>query len=413
MKLCINILINCNLYLSYVTTVNQNIDDGLNVDYLHFVNGSNLILKPKNIDLNIIMREKEKGPYFTIEIDTFLRLNVVNAENRNIKSSRLHANGFGELNSYDYPFDRIQPSNTVKVIKGVYIICNSKEGKDVCSYESARKYRHLGNQDYFSHDFDPNSKILVFLDSFTSNLKVKTSILHNQEIKFVKAPSNSRRLLERQNKLIFESNSERLNTENSTELYGEEGGTSLDNDDSDLFVICFNESIKIKQEGNLSKNLKPLTIQPTNNQATIIIDDSVEIEKQKLKIESENDEHVSIILLTNKNLTNEEVDKYIELDKDKISINLGPTNIPTSLETEIPTLLETTISTIIPISLGSIPTIISKKGLKIGEIVGIVVGAVLIVAIITVVIVLFIVKNKRKENIYLNEDDLDFSDSTF
>lgn len=88
-------------------------------------------MKPRDISLNIVMREEEMGPYFTIEIDTFLRLNVTNAEDENIKSSRIHVNGFGELNCYDYPFDKIRPAPTVKVIKGVYIICNSRQGNDV------------------------------------------------------------------------------------------------------------------------------------------------------------------------------------------------------------------------------------------------------------------------------------------
>lgn len=33
-----------------------------------------------------------------------LGLNVTNLEDKDIKSSMLYVNGFGELNSYDYPF---------------------------------------------------------------------------------------------------------------------------------------------------------------------------------------------------------------------------------------------------------------------------------------------------------------------
>lgn len=371
-----------NLNLTYVNTVNQNISEGLNVDNLHFVNGSNLLLKPRDISLNIVMREEEMGPYFTIEMDTFLRLNVTNAEDENIKSSRIHVNGFGELNCYDYPFDRIRPAPTVKVIKGVYIICNSRQGNDVCSYESAQRFKILGRSDFFRPEFDPHSKILVFLDSYTSDIKVRTSILRNQRIKFIKNYSKLRRLLEGQNRLLLESNTEILSSENSTELFGEEGGTALDNEDSDLFIVGFDENITIKQEGNVSANTKPITIQPMSDKATIIIDDSVDIEKQKLKIESENDQKVSLTILTNKNITAKDIESFIDSEKANVEISFGG----------------------FPIK--------SKKGFPIGAIVGIVVGVVVVVAVV-VVIVIFVVKNKKKENSPVSEDKMEFSDSTF
>lgn len=191
---------NFNRNLTNVYKVNQNIDEELKVDNLKFINGSNLLLKPRDISLDIEMKEEEMGPYFTIDVDTFLRLNVTNAKNGKIQSSRLHVLGFGELNSYDYPYDRIRSVKTVKVIKGVYIICNSRAGNYVCSYESARRYKQLGHSDFFRPELDPNSKILVFLDSYTSNIKDKSDILDFQKIEFVKSPSNSRSFLEKQKK---------------------------------------------------------------------------------------------------------------------------------------------------------------------------------------------------------------------
>lgn len=62
------------------------------------------------------------------------------------------------------------------------------------------------------------------------------------------------------------------------------GGALLDNSDSDLFVVEFDEKITIKQEGNVTGFLNPISIQPMNDKAMIIIDDSFDIEIQKLKI---------------------------------------------------------------------------------------------------------------------------------
>lgn len=44
---------NCQLNITNVKTVNQNIEEGLKVDNLLFVNGTNLLLKPREIALNI------------------------------------------------------------------------------------------------------------------------------------------------------------------------------------------------------------------------------------------------------------------------------------------------------------------------------------------------------------------------
>ena len=375
---------NCKLNITNVKTVNQNIEEGLKVDNLLFVNGTNLLLKPREIALNIVMRKEEKGPYFTIEIDTFLRLNVSNSKEENIKSSRLHVEGKGELNTYDYPFERIRPGPYVKVIKGVYIICNPRSGKDVCSYESSYGYMELDHTEGFRSDFDPYSKIVVFLNSFRDILDANVNWLQQQQIVFIKQRKKSRELLddEQEAKVRFISTNFVLSSTNSTELSNSEGGgTVFDSTDLDSIIVGFDDNLTIKQDGELASNSSSLTIQPMSEKVSVFIDDSYEIEKQKLKIESNNDKKVSVTIRTNKNITSEELNKYIESDKNKISVTIGDQSS-------------------------------SKKGLPIGAIVGIVVGDVAVVAVV-VVIVLFVVKKKKGENIVLSEVNNDLSDSTF
>ena len=181
---------------------------------------------------------------------------------------------------------------------------------------------------------------------------------------------------------MIESTNSILSSENLTELSGSNGGASFDNKDSDLFVVGIDEYLTIKQEGNVSLN--SFTIQPMSEKVTINVDDSVEIEKQKLKIES--DKKVSINVLTNKNVQGDSIlNGFIEADVDKVSIFLNNKDIRKP-----------------------------KKGLPIGAIIGIVVGCVVVVAAIVVIIVIFIVKHKTpKEKSVISDVNNELSDSTF
>ena len=374
----------CNLNLTYASSVNQNINNGLRVDNLLFVNGSNLLLKPKDVELDIEMRKGEKGHYFSIEIDTFLRLNVTNADDKSIESSRLYVNGFGELNSCDYPFDRIRPASTVKVIRGVYVICNSNNGNGYCSCKSIHVYRELGTSNVFRSDFDPNSKIIVFLDTFPDNIDANLNDLQNQKIEFMKNDtSKSATLLESKNKVRFLSTTELTRkADSTTELGCSKGGALLDNSDSDLFIVGVDDILTIKQEGNVSDDVSAITIQPLNDKMTLVIDDSFDIEKQKLKIETNDENPVSVIIHTNKNISSEELlNNFIETDETKVSVNFGDE-----------------------------PSKEKKKGFPMAAIIGIVVGAVVLIVVI-ILIVIFVIRkrknNSRNEDVNDEHDELD------
>lgn len=82
------------------------------------------------------------------------------------------------------------------------------------------------------------------------------------------------------------------NSDLTTELTNSVNGVLLDSSDSNLFIVGFNDSLTIKQSGNISSTkTNPIILQPMNEKVTIIVDDSVDIEKQVMKIEPENEKN--------------------------------------------------------------------------------------------------------------------------
>lgn len=89
----------------------------------------------------------------------------------------------------------------------MFIICNSRAGNSFCSYDSANWYKLLENRSDFFDEFDSNSKIVVFLDSFFHSFDISIKCLSSQKIQFMKNP-NLFYLLEKQDKLRFLSTTE-------------------------------------------------------------------------------------------------------------------------------------------------------------------------------------------------------------
>ena len=236
-------------------------------------------------------------------------------------------------------------------------------------------------------NFDEHSKILVFLDSFETNIYVNLNDLKRQKIDFIRKETGKRRIREKMNKLMIVSNySAEITTcsNSTTTLSSSTGGTSISNSDSDLFVLGFGENLTIKQEGNVSPDSTAITLQPLKEEVTIIIDDSVDIQKQKINIESDDDKNVNVKIIANRNITNEVLSRFIETNTTRVTFNFGD----------------------------HIESKEKKKGFPIGAIVGIVIGAVVFIAAI-VIIVIFVVKRKKNKSEELSENQNEFSDSTF
>ena len=381
---------NCKLNITDVQSVDQTIDDKIKVDHLIFNNSSNILLKPRDPSFDITMQKIYSGLSFTIEMDTFLKLNVVNSNEKDLNASELFVKGWGELNIFDYPFHKIIANRSISVIKGVYTICNSQAGNSYCSYDSAG-YKLLENRYDFVEDFDPNSKIVVFLDSFTHGFDVNIHHFSGQKIQFMRNP-NSLHLLEKQNKLRFLSTTELLSKQDSTmELAGSEGGAKLETSDSDLFIVGFYENLTLKQEGKASANMSMITIQPLCERGTVYVDDSFDIGKQKVKIEIEEDKKISLFIVFNESVSSkEQIQDSIEFDSEKISVNIVDKEEYNNN------------NNIKPKS--------QKKHLSKGGIAGIVI-AVLVVVGAAAVITIFLLKKKRKVTNDLTEISNDTSDN--
>lgn len=370
-----------NLTLTNVLVVNQNIEEGLKVDNLIFKNVSNLLIKPKGPELDVYIRKYEQGPHFSIEIDTYLKINVPNSNEYGLSASRLYVSGHGELNLYDYPDNRIRAGPSVKVIKGVYVICGSSEGDNVCQYHSNEGYRTLKRYNRFEYGLDRDSKIVVFSSTFTNNLDADINYLSGQKIIFV-SNGRSLNLLDHPIKVRFINTTELTrNSDLTTELSNSNGGALLDNTDSDLFTVGVNENLTIKQNGNISSDTNKIVIQPMSEKLTLFIDDSVDLEKQKVQIETEDEKTVSVTVLTNKNDINDEIfDNFLEKDPEKVKVTIGNENKNSP----------------------------KSKGLPKGAIAGIVVAVVVIIAIIIVIIILFV---KKKKKTLSNDKISEMSDS--
>lgn len=171
------------------------------------------------------------------------------------------------------------------------------------------------------------------------------------------------------------------NSDLATELSNSNGGALLDNSDSDLFTVGVNENLTIKQNGNISSDTNKIVIQPMSEKLTLFIDDSVDLEKQKVQIETEDEKTVSVTVLTNKNDINDEIfNNFLEKDPEKVKVTIGNENKNSP----------------------------KSKGLPKGAIAGIVVAAVVIIAIIIVIIILFV---KKKKKTLSNDKISEMSDS--
>lgn len=92
----------------------------LKVDKLSFTSGTNVNIKPKSSDLSITLSTVAAGKDFNVEIPSSLtsplKLVISNKEN-NVIAPTLNIIGSGEVNTYDYPFDKIKSPDTIKLIK--------------------------------------------------------------------------------------------------------------------------------------------------------------------------------------------------------------------------------------------------------------------------------------------------------
>lgn len=377
---------NTILNLTDVDIVYQNINEGIKIDKLVFDDTNRILLKPKQSELKIAMNNNKPGPDLYVNVNKLLKLNVINSNEENLKASNIFASGSGDLYANNYPFDKITNIESVKIYKGVYIMCN--ESNSQCNYDSIYENLVLAIYNHFTNIFDSDTKVIVFIFSFGNSIDVDLSNLNGQKMEFNRNSLNSIHLLKDQNKLRFTTTTELINNEDSTtELANSIGGVLLENFDSDLFVVGFDKNLTIKQKGNISSNTNKITIQPMSDEVTIFIDDSVDIEKQKIRIEPDGEKEIKVNVIASKNIKNKELLKnFIENDDNKVSLVFSD---PINSEN-------------------------NKKKFPVGAIIGIVVGVVVVIIVVTLITIIILKKKKGNESKQSNElSEEQFDDSTF
>lgn len=279
------------------------------------------------------------------------------------------------------------------------------------------------------------------MDSFTRDVVAPINFLRGQKVQIIHTNS---RLLEERNRLRVVA-SERLTIgESESELSGTVGEALFDSSDFDSIVIDVNDTFYIKQEGNISTNESSpeLRLEATSESVTINISDTVDIEKQKLKIESSQNKTISVRLVLNVTEENKEaVNKFVTVDKDNVKLSIGeeyessseeetmsqtespsdeiPTEFPIT-ESEYPSSEEETVS---PTESSSLEPSVSEtaaevgnpikarsKGLSVGVIAAIVVAAVVVPAAVILSVVFVVRKKNFMVNSIMNKID-DESDS--
>ena len=379
----------CNLNLTDVKEVNQNIQDGIKIGNLVVLsNISNLLLKPEDSFLDIIMKVGQIGPTFSIELDTFLKLNVVNSNNKDVNASELYVTGQGELNAYDYPSEKIIHNSTfIKVIKGVYIICGESEGSSICSYQSSQGYKQIQTLREIRDDFDPQSKIVVILHSFPGSIDAPINYLKHQKILFMRASLNSSAtFLENDNHNMLRLNSIQSVTSSrvESEIEGSDGGALIDSLDSDLVSFGVNDCIVFKQIQDFNETRIDYNVHPLNDVCRIVLDDSFVAQKHRINIVGVENRSVSVEVVANVTEENREFLQNVVVASDPERVKV---TIIDQSGNEQPD-----------------PTKSKSKELAGGAIAGIVIAVVTVIAII-VIAVLFWRKKKGLADNSNEEDD--------
>ncbi|KAK8878428.1 hypothetical protein M9Y10_005201 [Tritrichomonas musculus] len=364
-----------NLNITNADNVDVSDTTKLKVDKLSFTSGENVNIKPKSSELKITLSTVAAGKDFNVEISDSLKLTVTN-QGSNIIAPTLNIKGTGEVNTYDYPFDKITSDPTVKLIKGVSIICKPQENGEKCDQTSYKDYKVLNHFQNMESNFDKNSKICIFLHTYNdAYIDVDINRLDSQELLLVKQSSSL--LLEETTKLRVLSTTVLSNNRNNVVLEGSKGSTSLGNDYVEDLVVGF-DKLTVKQDESYNTQQPKITVQAQSKNSIIVIDDSVQFAYQSYKLDS-------------------------TVDGSEISVYYGDRDT-----SELPSNWEMTdkIEEIQPKPGLPPPEKDGKGGLGKSAIIGIVVAVVVVViAVVAVLVYIFVIRKKRRQDTDDENDD--------
>ena len=176
------------------------------------------------------------------------------------------------------------------------------------------KYK-IVNSNYLPTSYPDKSKakfVHVYLDTFTSGVSLDSSYYSGQEIQIVSSNSNLKPLQE--NKITLTNNEILTAKVNSiTQVgYSENSCVTFKEDINQYIIVSFSTTLKIYQ-GDGAQITKPIALAATSEAAYVYLDKSVDINKQKFTVSSENQAtKITFRFLDGTTISEEELKTFID-----------------------------------------------------------------------------------------------------
>ena len=383
---------NYNLTLQNVDNVDLSDSTKIKFDLLSFSNAENVIIRAGS-ELNIKLSTLDAGKDFKVSITSSLKL-IVKDSSANLLAPTLYVFGEGEVNTFDYPFDKIvaipDRYRTINLIKGAVLFCNKDADCEECNSNTYDEYKVLNRYEEVNIDMKSNIKYYFLLYTYSSRyLDADINKFSGQSINIGKDPRPS------SGNLLSETEDCRLRLLHSTELvampyaaqvHGSKGSAYLNLLPSALpksHVVGFNKklTLKSKYDHGFNKHTS-ITLQAQSDKADLVVDDNFKLDSYLFNLETAKENTKVTIYCGNQDL-------------DQVKAMLNASN---QIELEIKS---------------GYPKESSGGGVSKGLIIGIVVAVVVVIIIVVVVVVIIIMKKRRNaaaassnENIEKEADEI-------
>ncbi|KAK8835764.1 hypothetical protein M9Y10_040584 [Tritrichomonas musculus] len=382
---------NYNLTLQNVDNVDLSDSTKIKFDLLSFSNAENVIIRAGS-ELNIKLSTLDAGKDFKVSTTSSLKL-IVKDSSANLLAPTLYVFGEGEVNTFDYPFDKIvtipDRYRTINLIKGAVLFCNKDADCEECNSNTYDEYKVLNRYEEVNIDIKSNIKYYFLLYTYSSRyLDADINKFSGQLINIGKDPRPS------SGNLLSETEDCRLRLLHSTELvampysakvHGSKGSAYLNLLPSTLpksLVVGFNEKLTLKsQDYRLIKT--NITLQAQSDKADLVVDDNFKLDSYLFNLETAKEKTKVTIYCGNQDL-------------DQVKAMLNASN---QIELEIKS--------------GYPKESSGGGGVSKGLIIGIVVAVVVVIIIVVVVVVIIIMKKRRNaaaassnENIEKEADEI-------
>lgn len=386
-----NITISANHYLELEKSENITETDDLLIiiDNLTFdPNCINNLIITNSYNLNIRPPTQVTFNPIIINLINSLIIRVPEESIQNAKFSPLKIIGYGKVNVHDYPVDKIEIDEGIKIIKGVYIICNPAADSSICPTKEYNQYKILKQSISFD-DYEPESIVYIFHETLNEIINISIKKLNNQSITFVKNPTNS--------KIILDDNEIKIRILSAEQLFhdiyvlrvGDDQirYTIQDEDDFTKFIFSYDDVLTLKQGSSIRSITDPFILEPTKDKSIIYLDESFQYRDQLYSVRTPNNKKVNIYT-GDQQLSKYDAKYFIRCNEDRCSendFNLFEGKPPDSIDD-------------VPIG-GDDDGKENKNGngLGAGGIAGIVIAVIVVIAAIVIAVIFYLKKKKQKE----------------